>query len=225
MRTANEALATFRRWNSNRVNWCLWTIQEVTAAPHAFPGAIQQWNGATHKHRGDKNPPAGVPIFWEGGTWGHIAMATGNGQGMRSTDWPYRAHVGEGTIDALSRAWGKQYLGWTEDLGGQLIPGIHAPSSGRSRWAGGDVYRTKLRYGTRNSDSVRRLQYRLNHVRGLPGPKLPITGYYGPTTARKVREFLKRMGHNRRANTPLNKQSFGRGEMNRLFGPHYKTHG
>ena len=32
---------------------------------------------------------------------------------------------------------------------------------------------------------MRRLQYRLNHVKGI-GANVPVTGYFGPQTARKV---------------------------------------
>ena len=83
---------------------------------------------------------------------------------------------------------------------------------------------TSCTTGSGTRDSVRRLQYRLNHVKGI-GANVPVTGYFGPQTARKVKKYLDKIGHHKRANRPLNKQNLGRGEMNRLFGPHYKTHG
>ena len=168
---------------------------------------------------------AGVPVYWHNprSKYGHIALSLGGGR-VRSTDYPSARRVGELTIDQMSAAWNISYLGWADKFGGQSIPGIHAPSSGRSRWAGGDVYRDKLHYGQRNSDSVRRLQYRLNHVKGI-GANVPVTGYFGPQTARKVKKYLEKIGHHKRAARPLNKQNLGRGEMNRLFGPNYKTHG
>ena len=123
----------------------------------------------------------------------------------------------------MSAVWNIQYLGWADRFSGGAIAGLHVPG-GRSPWSHGDVYRSKLEYGQRNSDSVRRLQYRLNRVRGLPGSKLPITGYFGGMTARKVKAYLDHIGHHKRANRPLHGMSMGWGETNRLFGPHYEVH-
>ena len=224
MRTAAEAIAEARRWSSNQYGMCLYTVQTWLAAPWTGPWAEDAWNRWGGQHRGDKNPPPGVPVYWHNprSKYGHIALSLGGGR-VRSTDYPSARRVGELTIDQMSAAWNISYLGWADKFGGQSIPGIHAPSSGRSRWAGGDVYRDKLHYGQRNTDSVRRLQYRLNHVKGI-GANVPVTGYFGPATARKVKKYLEKIGHHKRANRPLNKQNLGRGEMNRLFGPHYKTH-
>lgn len=88
--------------------------------------ALDAWRQAKYKHRGDRKPPAGVPVFWNHGysnTYGHVAISLGGGR-IRSTDWPFKGQVGETTIDELSRRWGREYLGWSEDLCGVRIPGF-----------------------------------------------------------------------------------------------------
>jgi len=90
------------------------------------PYALHAWRGAEHKHPGDKNPPAGVPVYWDHGTqnvWGHVALSVGGGR-VRSTGIGRPTDVGELTIDELSRSWGRTYLGWAEDMYGTRIPGV-----------------------------------------------------------------------------------------------------
>lgn len=54
------------------------------------------------------------------------------------------------------------------------------------------TYLSKLHVGQRNSESVKNLQRALNaHVPPLPGPKLPISGFFGPNTESKVRRCQK----------------------------------
>ena len=49
-------------------------------------------------------------------------------------------------------------------------------------WASGRVLVSKLRFGTNDSDSVRRLQHRLNQIKLKDGRELAITGDYGLAT-------------------------------------------
>ena len=96
---------------------CLFTVQEWMGGPHGIPWAEAAWNASRQRHRRDRNPPAGVPVFWHNprSKFGHIALSVGHGR-VRSTDWPSRARVGEADIDAISRRWGLVYLGWTGDM-------------------------------------------------------------------------------------------------------------
>ena len=82
------------------------------------------------KHVGDRNPPRGVPISFLGGRNdnGHRAMSLGDSR-FRSTDFDsdtqsFRSGVvGTATsIGALERAMGVTYAGWSETIGGELIP-------------------------------------------------------------------------------------------------------
>jgi hypothetical protein len=86
-----------------------------------------------------------------------------------------------------------------------------------SKWAGGDVYLSKLRYGQRDSDSVRRLQYVLN---GHQKAGLPITGNYFDQTDAEVREDQAR--HVPRADPPR-RSYVGRRQADHLFGPTYRV--
>ena len=194
MRTPAQALHEANKWTTNRVGMCLWQVQEWYNSPHAYPSAIAQWNASTHKHRGDRHPPVGVPVFYSGGNYGHIAIATKTG--IRSTDAPYNGHVSNVDLDWPKRHWNHDYVGWTSDLGGLMIPDIsQSPSrSGGPRIRHGDfshgkVYLSKLHFGIKNSDSVARLQWALNyhHMHGAKVHNVPITGNYDQRTDWYVR--------------------------------------
>jgi len=169
MRSAAEAVAYSRRYTSYRSQYCLNFVQTMFAAPWSGPSAIWAWNNAKGRHGPDPSPPAGVPVFWTGGQYGHIAISVGGGR-CRSTDWPragragQTAPVAEAGIQEIARAWGRTYAGWAEYLGGVKIPGIGAggtPAPSPSGWKNNAVYVNKLREGTRDSDSVWNLQRRL----------------------------------------------------------------
>jgi hypothetical protein len=75
------------------------------------------------RHPGDRNPPAGVPVSWRGGSNGngHRAISLGNGE-VRSTDAPYRGKVGTVDLNWFERNWGVVYLGWSDTIDGHRIP-------------------------------------------------------------------------------------------------------
>lgn len=82
------------------------------------------------RHPGDRNPPAGFPLAFEGGRNddGHRALSLPGGK-VRSTDFDtatqrYKERV-TGTansIEALERAFGMRYLGWSSTISGKKIP-------------------------------------------------------------------------------------------------------
>lgn len=188
MRTASEAVRFARRFTRYRSGYCLNYVQTMLAAPWSGPSAIYAWQHAKDKHRADKHPPPGVPVFWSGGRYGHIAISVGGGR-VRSTDWPSSGRVGEVPIETLSRAWHKHYEGWSTDLGGRTIPGIAAarPTSTRP-----NVYVNRLRFGVTDSDSVRHAQRRLIAL-GFAIPAGP-TGTYGAQTDDAVRAWQRSIG-------------------------------
>lgn len=210
MRSASEAVRYARRYTHYRVGYCLNFVQTMIAAPWSGPSAIWAWNHAQHKHRHDKNPPPGVPVYWSGGRYGHIAISVGGGR-VRSTDWPSRGRVSETSIDSISRAWGKRYEGWAEDIGGRRISGIRAarPTS-HARTT--NVYVNKLHYGSKNSDSVKAAQRRLIAL-GFHIPSGATGNWFGQTdrAARawqaKIGDRADRAGHS----------SFGPRQTARLF--------
>lgn len=90
--------------------------------------AVDGWKSCKHRHPDDRNPPAGVPVFWSGGSKGHGHAALSLGGGMiRTIDRPTSGRVGTVPLSDPERAWGLHYLGWAEDIGGLLIP-LDAPA-------------------------------------------------------------------------------------------------
>lgn len=91
--------------------------------------AVDGWESepAKYRHPGDRNPPAGVPVAFKGGShgYGHRAISLGGGK-IRSTDMAPDAyspgHVGTTTIAAIERHMNQSYLGWSETMDGFLIP-------------------------------------------------------------------------------------------------------
>ena len=85
--------------------------------------AVDMWAACVLKEAGDRNPPAGVPVFWSGGSKGHGHAAVSLGDGMiRTIDRPTSGQVGTVPLGEIERVWGLKYLGWTHDLYGHEIP-------------------------------------------------------------------------------------------------------
>jgi len=101
---------------------CLKYVRTWWEVASLYGSAIEAWNGARHKHPGDRKPPNGAPLFYRGGNYGHIVIADINHQGMRSTDCHSSRQVSDDDIGWTERTWGYEYLGWTEDLNGVLLP-------------------------------------------------------------------------------------------------------
>lgn len=118
-RTGGQAL----RWCRDNRAWpqgyCLQYVRSAFGLAARYPSAIAAWKAATTRHT-DPRPPAGVPVFWAGGQFGHVAMSAGMGE-CWSTDATQAGRVDKVRIDDLSRAWRYTYLGWSEDLNGQRI--------------------------------------------------------------------------------------------------------
>lgn len=97
------------------------------------PDAAHQYSRAKHKHAGDKHPPAGVPVFWTGGSTGHghVAVTRDANGSISSTDFDMNGYVGDGrvhisSIAAVNTDHGLHYAGWTEDIDGVTV--WHAPA-------------------------------------------------------------------------------------------------
>lgn len=103
-------------------NTCLAVVGKWCGVNSGPPTAYGAWQLSQYKHAGDGNPPAGVPVYWSGGL-GHVALSIGGGN-IVSTDWPHSGVIGKTSIAELTRAWGKQYQGWTEDIEGRAIAAI-----------------------------------------------------------------------------------------------------
>jgi hypothetical protein len=119
--SGQQALANARQVDIYDSGMCLQYVRGQAWRIDALYGsAIDAWHGALHRHPGDRNPPVGAPMFYSGGTWGHIVVATADR--MRSTDCTSSGRVSEAAIDWPVNNWGQTYLGWTEDLNGIDLP-------------------------------------------------------------------------------------------------------
>jgi hypothetical protein len=84
-----------------------------------YGSAIEAWNGARFKHPGDRTPPAGAPVYYRGGNYGHAVIFCGpEHTGIRSTDCFSAYDVSDAQLSWPETAWGYEYLGWTEDING-----------------------------------------------------------------------------------------------------------
>jgi hypothetical protein len=103
---------------------CLkWVRAEAWQIGSLYGSAIDAWYGAVDRHPGDRSPPLGAPLFYEGGQHGHIVIGVkANAEPMRGTDMPSSGVVSESDLDWPVRNWGVKYLGWTGDLNGVDLP-------------------------------------------------------------------------------------------------------
>lgn len=149
MRTMNEALAVADATHTNHPGWCQLVTRGYYEAPSAgdFDGDGQSdaedgWKSepATAK-RFDRNPPAGAPVAFLGGSndEGHRAISRGNGI-IRSTDFNgttrrYQAGVvGNGTIAEIEDAMNVQWAGWSKTIDGVVIPPDPKPKPLTKGW-------------------------------------------------------------------------------------------
>lgn len=112
-------------------NQCLLRVRQAYGAPAIgdFDGdrsadAEDGWKAAKRKHP-TSNPneiPAGVPIWWTGGSNdnGHVAISLGNGRCI-STDIRRTGWFDECDVDQIRRRWGLQLVGWSEDINGVTV--------------------------------------------------------------------------------------------------------
>jgi hypothetical protein len=187
-----------------------------------YPSAISAWLNNPDK-RYTSNPhavPRGVPVWWTGGTYGHIAISLGNGL-CASTDWP-RAQVGICGINQLSASWGKRFVGWSPSINGVQVwqpePDVN------EEWAGGAVYVEKLHVGQKNSDSVKRLKWRLRHHADIPHrltKPIVVNGDYGSGTADAVKWWQRNVAEHDPEHD--NGVALSNRQANRLFGDNFRV--
>lgn len=116
------AVANAREVDTYPVGMCLKYVRaEAWRIASLYGSAIDAWHGAYDRHPGDREPPVGAPLFYEGGQHGHVVVNT-KAPTMRGTDMPSSGRVSEADIDWPVTHWGVRYLGWTGDLNGVTLP-------------------------------------------------------------------------------------------------------
>lgn len=178
MRGPRESVAYARRYTRYRSGMCANFVYVVLGAdPRGLPSANAAWE-ASRGRQGPREgvPPAGAPVWFSGGRYGHVALSVGGGR-VRSTDWPGAGQVGEVEISRIARAWAHPYRGWADHWADQPIPGIAKAVAPKELPL---VYRRKLVFGTQDSDSVKELQRRLRQFE----KSLPADGDFGEWTSK-----------------------------------------
>lgn len=103
---------------------CLQKVRQLYGIPALNPDAISCWRGSGHQHRTTDllSIPAGVPVFWEGGKHGHIAIkAGGRTHDVWTTDFARNGHFDRVDGRKIGPRWGMRLLGWTEDVNGVRV--------------------------------------------------------------------------------------------------------
>jgi hypothetical protein len=115
----NNALAEVAHATQDWTGYCLKFVRIQLGIGASAPSAIKAWQNARNR-KVTGVPPAGVPVFWRGGQYGHVALSAGNGY-CYSTDVVRRGKVDKVLITEINRRWGYTYLGWTTDLNGRNV--------------------------------------------------------------------------------------------------------
>lgn len=142
-RSAQQAVAWGRGQHRDRGReWralCLSFVRQSWGLPGVYPSAKAAWHGARKRHNytGVDDIPYGAAVFSDrpgGSTYGHVFLAGGKTRGGKRVFWSNDISISGGispvTIDAFTRRWGHEILGWTEDLNGYdlNLPGIRKRS-------------------------------------------------------------------------------------------------
>lgn len=108
------------------LGWCLAYVQSAFGTGWAGATAWLGWSTLVQFKHQDRNIPGGVyvPIwfdgYWNGQRLGHVAIwKDGKIWSSPVTHKPYADTWG--SIEAVERAYGMKYVGWSEDLGGTRV--------------------------------------------------------------------------------------------------------
>lgn len=173
--SADKAVSNANAAKSCDPGYCLKYTRTWLGINSKEPDASTAWKNATGKHPGDKKPPRGAPVFWTGGSSGHGHIALARGGDMRGTDMPTGVVANDdGTWPR--KKWGLKYVGWAEGFNGQSIPWLKGASGEKDWRSSGDVYVKYLKKGTKDSQSVSRLRWRLQHHADIPASRKPGLG-------------------------------------------------
>lgn len=202
---------------------CQQASRVIVGAGPFGESAFEAWHNIPAAHKVAGKYIEGGISYWDdprvSGEAGHAAWNFTRGR-VYSVDILQHGRMSIVPYTYIHEKWGMRYLGtilWTPSGSISLAPQKPAPVI--SPWSKGDVYLSKLHHGQANSDSVRRLQYKL---RGLGYMAVSITGNYDTATDGAVRAWQHRVGH---AMDPVGKSFIGPVEFKMLFpSPPYTRH-
>lgn len=202
---------------------CQQASRTIVGASAWGDSALEAWHAIPDAHKVHGRYVEGGISYWDDikrtGEAGHAAWNFTKGR-VYSTDILVFGRMSVVPYTYIHEKWGMRYLGtilWTPSGNIALPPQKPAPVV--SPWSKGDVYLSKLHHGQTNSDSVKRLQYKM---RALGYVHVSITGNYDNNTDLAVRTWQQRVGHKP---DPVGKSFIGPVEFKMLFpSPPYTRH-
>lgn len=127
MRTADGAIAWMRdqheRATTGWRGFCLRASRTAWGLPGGWESANAWWAAVPpeHRHPWSDRPPLGAPVYFAGGSWGHIGLADGAGN-LWHTDAPTVDRIGRTVISWPVDRWGFRPVGWASWLNGAVLP-------------------------------------------------------------------------------------------------------
>jgi len=200
--SAAQAKARALSHGTWKIGYCLnfvWTCLDYPNRA-GLASANAAWAAAKKKvYTG--TPPAGAPVYWAGGSYGHIAISLGNGY-VRSTDWPSKGRVGNVTIKQMTSAWGLKYRGWSKDYAGKDIVGLLPAASYPGTMSvdlKAPITLSNLKYTKKNADVARFEKALWNYLggpyrQGILSAKAQVgDGYYGTMTQKMCGDAYRKL--------------------------------
>jgi Putative peptidoglycan binding domain len=177
-------------------NSCQMFSRQCVGAPSFGLSARQAFNSIKPEHRHTSSPPPPGSIAYYGRAdqgFGHAVFAVEGGK-VWSNDIIRHGQIDRVDWDIFIPRWGLAYRGWIDTCPAGALPvkkgGDHPAKAGFRQQR--KVYRSKMRLGQEDSDSVWNLQLALIAA-GLTFTHGP-TGYYGERTRNASRAFQRRQG-------------------------------
>lgn len=198
MRTFEQAKEFAKQQHaSTGIDWyrkCQMFARQCVGAPAFGASAREAFNGIADNDKHESFPPPAGSIAYYGfpdrGA-GHSVFAVAGGF-VWSTDILRRGRIDRVPWDVFVRgSWRLPYRGWISACPAGQLP-VEALDSEPTYRQGRRVYRSKMRLGQDDSDSVWNVQVALI-ARGFDFENGP-SGYYGRHTLRCVAEFQRRKG-------------------------------
>jgi hypothetical protein len=108
---ADDAIAWFAARNGSTAyqGYCEKAVENSYGKTGIYASAIANWNDAVRRgaaHKGDLNPPKGALVFWNISAYGHVGVATGDGNFWATS---VNSRIGKAKLPYFSN-----YLGWAQ---------------------------------------------------------------------------------------------------------------
>ncbi|MFF0344045.1 CHAP domain-containing protein [Kribbella sp. NPDC004875] len=108
---ADDAIAWFANRNGSTAyqGYCEKAVENAYGTTGVYASAIANWNDAVNRgaaHKGDLNPPKGALVFWNISAYGHVGVATGDGNFWATS---VNSAIGKQKLPYFNN-----YLGWAQ---------------------------------------------------------------------------------------------------------------